>query len=90
MYIFLFGAKIWPKTGWGKKVDKKGGKIHIFSLIGKKYAYYFPNRLKICKIANEKAENFRLRHAPPHCNQFQLAKKCKSRRGGGQKYEFQI
>ena len=29
---------------------KKGEKMHIFSPIGKKYAYFFPNGLKIYKL----------------------------------------
>ena len=37
-------AKIWPDKCLGKKIDwksmKKGGKMHIFSPIGKKYAYF--------------------------------------------------
>ena len=32
---------------------KKWGKIHIFSPIRKKYAYVFPNWLKIYKIAKK-------------------------------------
>ena len=33
--------------------------MHIFSPIGKKYAYFFPNRLKIYQIAQKKKpENF--------------------------------
>ena len=35
------------------KGDKKMGKMHIFSTIGKKYAYFFPNCLRIYKIAKK-------------------------------------
>ena len=54
VYIFLFDPptqeggrlKLWPNNMLGKKNYwkgmKKGGKMHIFSLFGKKYAYYFP------------------------------------------------
>ena len=34
-------AKIWPNDMLGEK----GGKMHIFPLIGEKYAYFFPNLL---------------------------------------------
>ena len=37
---------------------KKGEKIHIFPLIGKKYAYFFPNWLKIYKIVTKKGWHF--------------------------------
>ena len=37
---------------------KKGGKSIFFSPIGKKYAYFFHNRLKIYQIAQKKPENF--------------------------------
>ena len=45
----------------GKKLlkgDEKGGEMHIFSPISKKYAYFFPNWLKMYKIAQKKAEKF--------------------------------
>ena len=48
------GGKNMAKYHVGKKNDwkgmKKGEKMHIFSPIGKKYAYFFPNWLKIYKI----------------------------------------
>ena len=42
------------KNDW-KGRDEKGGKIHIFLPIGKKYAYlFFTNWLKIYKNATKK------------------------------------
>ena len=58
-------------TDWGKKIvkgDKKGGEMHIFFPISKKYTYFFPNWLKIFKI-EKKADNFRLWRAPLHYNE---------------------
>ena len=37
---------------------KKGGEMPIFSPIGKKYAYFFPNWQQIYKIAQTKPEKF--------------------------------
>ena len=55
-------AKIWPNNRLGKKKIWKGikkmGEMHIFPPIGKHYAYFFPNWLKIYKITQKKAENF--------------------------------
>ena len=51
VYIFLFitfGGKNWLKG------DIKRGEMHIFSPIGKKYAYFFPYWHKIYKIAQKK------------------------------------
>ena len=98
MYIFLFdplrpgGGEIWPNNRLGKKGMRKGGEMPMFSPIGKKYAYFFPNRLIIHK--NEKnAENFSPAAHTPHYNKCQLGKKYKSRRGGGGKnmnFKFNI
>ena len=48
-------AKIWPNDTLGKKdywnVMKKGGKMHILSPVGKKYAYFYPNWHKIYNTA---------------------------------------
>ena len=69
---------------------KKGEKMHIFSPIGKKYEYFFPNWLKIYKISQKKGCNFfRLRRAH-HQISFGEQKYQSRREGGGQKYEFQI
>ena len=40
------------------KENEKGGEMHIFSPVGKKYAYFFPNWRKIYKIAQKKPDNF--------------------------------
>ena len=48
-------------TGWGKKWlkgDEKRGKMHIFSPIGKKYAYFCPNWLESIQNWKKKAEHF--------------------------------
>ena len=95
MYIFLFDPKIWPNNMLGKKIiereRKKGGKCIFFpQLVKSTYAYFFPNWLKINKIAQKKyLKIFRLRRAPPHYIKYHLGKKYKSSRGGGQN-EFQI
>ena len=50
------GQKYGQMICWGKKIikgDEKRGKMHIFSPIGKKYAYFFPNWLKIFKMAKK-------------------------------------
>ena len=47
--------------------------MRIFSPIGKKNVYFFPNRRKIYKIAKKRLTIFRLRRAPPH-NKFHLGK----------------
>ena len=53
----MLGKKI-IKRGWRKGM-KKGGEMHIFPPIGKKYAYiFFPHWLKIYKIAQKKADIF--------------------------------
>ena len=76
------------KNDW--KGMTKGGKMHIFPPIGKKYPYFSPNWLEIYKTALKKAEIFRLRRSTAHHIKFHLGKKYESRRGGGQKHEFQI
>ena len=65
VYIFLFDPppprggkqKKGQKTGFARKKllkgDKKRGKMHIFSATGKKYSYFFPDWLKIYKIAKK-------------------------------------
>ena len=35
------------------KENEKGGEMHIFSPVGKKYAYFFPNWLEVYKIAKK-------------------------------------
>ena len=67
------------------KGDKKMGKMHIFSTIGKKYAYFFPNCLRIYKIA--KKENAA---RTPSLQYISLGEKISIQKGGGAKYEFQI
>ena len=62
------------------------GKMHILSPIGKKYAYFFPHKLKIYKIAKKRAENFRLRRAPPQYYKFHLGKNKNQEGGGGKKW----
>ena len=71
VYIFLFDPppqKYGQITSRGKKLLKgnetRGGEMHIFSPIGKKNAYFFPNWLKIYKIAQKMLKFFRLRRAP--------------------------
>ena len=64
------------KTCWGKKWlegdEKGGGAMYIFSPLGKKYAYFFPNWLKIYKIAKKGLNIFRPRSVTPHYNKFHL------------------
>ena len=57
-----------------------------------KYAYFFPNWLKIFKIAKKRLQIFRLRRAPPPYIKFHLGKKYNSKKGGASKniYIFQI
>ena len=88
VYIFLFDPPqyegIWPNNMLGGKNYwkgmKKGGKKHIFSPIGKKYAYFFPNWLKIYKIEQkkvDKVDNF-------------IRGTIINQEGGGQKYEYEF
>ena len=59
--------------------------MHIYSPIGKKYAYFSPIDSKYTKLQKKRLNIFRLRRAPLHYNKFQLGKKYKStkKRGGG-------
>ena len=59
--------------------------------IGKKWAYFSPNWLKIYKIAKKRLNIFHLRRAPPQYNRFNLGKKYISGRGGKQiNFKFNI
>ena len=90
VYIFLFDPT-WPNVG-GKndwKGMKKGGKIHIFSPIGKKYAYFPPNWLKIYKIAQKSLKIFACGAQPLIISNF-IGQKYKSRRGGGKNMNFKF
>ena len=62
-------AKMWPNNMLGgKKIErvlKNGGKIHIFSPVGKKYAYFSPIDLILKKCYNKGWHIFRLCRAPP-------------------------
>ena len=60
--------------------EKRWGKCMFFSPIGKKYSYFYPNWLKLCKITKKRFDIFRLRRAPRHYHKFSLGKKYKSRR----------
>ena len=63
---------------------KKTRKIHIFSPIGKKCAYFFPNWLKIYTIATIKGWK------PLIIINFHSGQKYKSRRGGGKNMIFKF
>ena len=79
----------------GKKNDwkgmKKGEKMHICSPIGKKYANFFPNWLKIYKITKKGLKILACgAHQPIVINLLWGKNMIQERVGGGQKYEFQI
>ena len=42
VYIFLFDGEYVQITCLGKKIIENGGKMHVFSPIGKKCAYFLP------------------------------------------------
>ena len=94
VYIFLRGGGGKQKkrpTGLGKKWlkgDKKGGKMHILSQIGERYAFFSPYRLKYTKL-QKKGWQFIACGAHPLIIKIKLGRKYKSRRGG-QKYESQF
>ena len=88
VYIFLFNpppptrggwAKIWPNKMLGKKNDgkgmKKGGEMHIFSPIDKKYAYFFPQLTTNLQNSTKKS----LKNLYIIIIKFHLGKKYKSR-----------
>ena len=59
--FFCLTKKYGQIRGWGKKLlkgDKKRGKMHIFSPIGEKYAYFFPKLTKNIQNCKKKAEHF--------------------------------
>ena len=65
--------------------------MHIFTPIGKKYAYLSPIDLKYTKLQKKRLNIFLLRRATPHYNKFQLGKNIDQEGGGGgQKYELNI
>ena len=59
------------EKGW----KKGGGEMHVFPPIGKQVAYFFPNWLKIYKIAKKMLNIFRQRRETPQYNKFHLAGK---------------
>ena len=72
-----------------EKGMKKGGKMHIFSPIGKSMHMFSPIDLKCTILPKKRLKIFHLRRAPPHYIKFNLGEKLLIKKGG-QKYEFQI
>ena len=91
MYNFLFHQKYGQISCWGKKLlieDEKRGLNAYFSPIGLKYAYFFPNWLKIYKITKKTLTIFRLRCAQRHYNDILWGKKCIKKGGVGKNMNF--
>ena len=80
----MLGEKIY----W--KEMKKGGGIHFFPPIGKYFAYFFPHFLKTYKIEEKKGWKFYVCGAHPLITLNFTEEKIWIKKGGGQKYDFQI
>ena len=91
VYIFLFDPP--PPYVGGKKLlkgMKKRGKMHIFSPIGKKYSYFFPNSLKNLQNYKKGLKFFAFGTHHLIIIYFLWAENINQQGWGGQKYEFQI